>query len=104
MTMLATSDDSGDWPVDPSNPYAVFNSLSEILAFAFASEGIEFVAQLLAAGEMDRLELRQAAAELESIGLTTLAAVLKKAAKRAPMPSEPLTMYQEFVARRAQQR
>src|SRR5262245_9492568 len=90
ISMTTTAD---GWALEPNNEFAVFESVAEILAYCFASEGPEFVDRLLDAVETDKPTLQKAADESRALGLTELAAYLGKGARKAPVPVKEVPSY-----------
>ena len=72
------------------------------MAYVNASLGREALDELLivAREDLDKPCLQEAAAELKALGLVELAKHITKAARRAPLPTEPPTYWEQRAARR----
>lgn len=80
---------------DESDPFSLFNSVPEVLAFGFKQYGSEWVEELLKGliapeqpNPASREDLEGFAAELEKLGFKPLAALILAAAKQAQPAAE----------------
>jgi Flp pilus assembly protein TadB len=91
MPMLDVVD---DWR---RSPFDKCESLSEVLIVAHAALGLAGVAQIVASAVLWRENLQEAAGQFHKLGLTDLARLLRRAARRAP--ERPLSARERLAQR-----